>query len=232
MTYPTEQIKSQITENGYALIRKWRQSDSTLEVGTSIGRVIEIERLLPDQGIATVQTLRPRHSTEAIRNQYSGKFGLKDFPFHTDLAHWSRPPRYFILRTLSGSSSVATTLLSGEAVIKAVGRSTFSRAVALPRSWKRSTPRCLLPLTFCAEGVLGLRWDSIFLIPSNQAALDVARVMEVAIWKGSEFHEVALVDRGDTLIVDNWRVLHGRRTVPPSETYRRLERIYVSELYL
>jgi L-asparagine oxygenase len=232
MTYSTEQIKSQITENGYALIRKWRQFDSTLDVAKSIGRVIEMERLLPDQRIPTVQTLTPRHSTEAIRNQYSGKFGMKDFPFHTDLAHWSRPPRYFILRTLSGSSSVGTTLLSGEAVIKAVGRSTFGRAVARPRSWKPSTPRCLLPLTFRAEGVLGVRWDSIFLIPSNQAALDVAMVMETAIWKGTEFPEVALVDRGDTLIVDNWRVLHGRRSVPPSETYRTLERIYVSELFL
>jgi L-asparagine oxygenase len=194
--------------------------------------VIEIERLLPERGITTVQRLIPRDTSASIKNQYSDNFGMSEFPLHTDLAHWARPPRYFILRALTGSSFVPTTLLDGSAVIAAVGHSTFRRALALPRRWRRSKPHCLLPLAFRENDVFGLRWDSLFLIPANSAALEVASVFSTATWKKPEFHKVALTDSGDTLIVDNWRVLHGRGRIPPSETSRALERIYLSELSL
>ncbi|WP_189666890.1 TauD/TfdA family dioxygenase [Pseudomonas amygdali] len=43
--------------------------------------------------------------------------------------------------------------------------------------------------------------------------------------------DVCLCNPGDTLIVDNWRMLHGRSAVPTSAMRRQLERIYISELW-
>ena len=156
---------------------------------------------------------------------------MNEFPLHTDLAHWARPPRYFMLRAVAGSTLVATTMLAGSAVIAAVGESIFRRAVARPRRWSHASPRCLLPLSFRQNGVFGLRWDSVFLIPMNQAAYEVANVMSQEIWKQPDTEHISLTDWGDTLIVDNWRMLHGRGSVPVSETSRLLERIYLSELF-
>lgn len=232
MTVLSREIKADVAEGGYAVIRGWRKSESTLDIGLSIGKVVQIEHLLPNQGIPTVQTLRPRQSMVSVRNQYSGSFGFNEFPLHTDLAHWARPPRYFILRAVAGSAFVPTTMLAGSAIIAAVGDSIFRRALAQPRQWRHSSPRCLLPLAFFQDGVFGLRWDSLFLNPVNQAAHEVASVMSQATWKEPDTAHITLTDAGDTLIVDNWRMLHGRGNVPSSEASRHLERVYLSEISL
>src|SRR2546423_858394 len=83
---------------GHAFLPRWQTNASTEEVARSAGRLVNVEALLPGSGIPSVQVLHPRPQAEAPRNQYSGTFGLGEFPLHTDLAHWSRPPRYLMLR--------------------------------------------------------------------------------------------------------------------------------------
>ncbi len=39
--------------------------------------------------------------------------------------------------------------------------------------------------------------------------------------------KVQLVHAGDTLVIDNWRALHGRSRVPESALLRKLERVYI-----
>lgn len=223
-------IVMKVHQNGYAFVRQWRQSESTLDIGESMGTVIDVEGLLPQHGIPTVQTLRPRQATESPKNQYSGTYGLEEFPLHTDLAHWARPPRYFILRCRIGSSSVVTRLLPSSALSSAVGDMTLRRALARPRQSRPGEKHCLLPLVFFADGIFGLRWDSIFLVPVNELALRVAQAMLTSTWDTRELAELALTDQGDTLIVDNWRFLHGRGSVSSSDMNRNLERVYLSEL--
>ena len=42
--------------------------------------------------------------------------------------------------------------------------------------------------------------------------------------------EVSLVDRGDTLVIDNWRMLHGRKAAPINAMSRQIERAYIGDL--
>lgn len=88
---------------------------------------------------------------------------------------------------------------------------------------------CLLPIIFLINGLYAFRWDSLFLVPMNEAAHQVAKLMRADAWHLSD--EVTLDNSGDTLIVDNWRVLHGRSKVPLTDIDRRLERIYLSEIH-
>lgn len=85
-----------------------------------------------------------------------------------------------------------------------------------------------MPVCFRDGGYAGLRWDYLFLKPLNQAAIRVGESIK-SIQEIRRI-DVCLADPGDTLIIDNWRMLHGRSSVP-SATHRRLERIYVSKLW-
>jgi len=227
---PSHCITALLRQSGYVFFPKWRCGQSTMDIGRWIGSVVDIQALLPRSGIPTVQTLSPRHTRESSSNRYSGTYGLADFPLHTDLAHWARPPRYLILRCRSGAASVATNLLPSSALISRLGTTTVRRAVARPRRLSGIGKQCLLPLMFSANGACGLRWDPLFLIPMNSAAQQVAEFMSANAWEQANLVTITLACPGDTLIVDNWQFLHGRSAVPPDGAGRRIERVYLSEL--
>ena len=222
-------IASRLYRSGYVLIRGWRREETTIAIGQSIGAVVDIHALLPQNNIASVQTLEPRTEAASSLYRYSGVFGLNEFPLHTDLAHWMRPPRYFVLRCQNGSQAVTTRLLASSTLASVLGARTLGRALVRPRRRGPNTALCLLPLVFFSDGVYAFRWDSLFLVPMNEAAHQVAKLMRTQAWHLSE--ALTLAESGDTLIVDNWRVLHGRSKVPLADIDRRLERVYLSEIH-
>ena len=224
-------IAERVHMYGYVLLPMWRQEESTMSVGESIGSVAKLETLLPYENIPTVQTLVPRNKSESRKNLYNGTYGLSEFPLHTDLAHWMQSPRYFMLRCKSGSSRVSTRLLASSKVVSIVGEEKLNRALVRPRRSGRNGGLILLPLLSRVEGVHYFRWDSLFLVPMNETARLVAEVVSMINSSKSELISISLVEFGDTLIVDNWRFLHGRSKVLPGEMERKLERIYLLEIY-
>lgn len=222
-------LSRQLQDDGYAFISEWLCDWSTLEVASLIGTIIDLEALLPGSGIPTVQTLKPRNEREAPKSHYSGVFGLQEFPLHTDLAHWAKPPRYFMLRCIYGTADVATRLLPASAIVSAVGDAVLRRALVKPRRSSRYGSAGLLTLAFSLDPTFGLRWDSLFLKPMNSAAHDVMDFMNRDERTWDELKELLLQRLGDTLIVDNWRMLHGRSHVVAGPN-RILERIYLSEI--
>lgn len=217
---------------GHLFFSKWHPSRATIDIARSIGQVVDVSALLSQSGmIPTVQTLRPRRQGESRDNQYSGTFGLGEFPLHTDLAHWARPPRYFLLRCKEGALAVATHLLPSAAVVSTLGLTTLRRALVRPRYRGRNGKHCLLPVVLPTTDGLGLRWDPLFLVPMNEAGHRVAEAMSANTWDHSQLVATTLSSPGDTLILDNWRFLHGRSSVPANGMGRTLERVYLSELY-
>src|SRR5881396_827254 len=99
----TADVAAALKRDGYWIAHRWHRDLTTKDLGVLVGAVLDLESLLPGSGIPTVQTLRPRLVDESLTNQYSGRYGLGEFPLHTDLAHWARPPRYFLLRCRVGS---------------------------------------------------------------------------------------------------------------------------------
>jgi L-asparagine oxygenase len=78
---------------------------------------------------------------------------------------------------------------------------------------------------------LGMRWDSAFLIPVNESAVQISDAIASLDSGNNHGVDLTLENYGDTLIIDNWRMFHGRSSVPSGSATRALERIYLSSLY-
>ena len=83
-------VKAALEIDGYALLREYCPSVSSLPVFEELGEIDTVE------GLSAIQHLTPKEVSDASPNTYSGKFGTSSFPLHTDLAHWARPPRFHV----------------------------------------------------------------------------------------------------------------------------------------
>jgi hypothetical protein len=203
---------------GFVLIQKWRPDLPTDELAASFTEIQDIA------GISRVQVLTPKTRAESTPNVYSGNFGYGCFPLHTDLAHWFIPPRFVMLRCICGDNDVATSVLGWDALTSYLPPEAVQRARFRPRKPVRGRFH-LLPFRQSLDGVELRRWDGLFLMPDNS---DGARIASFLTGFQSEhlLTKIVLREPGDTLILDNWRTLHGRSDVSQS-SQRVIERVYL-----
>jgi hypothetical protein len=218
-----ESVAATIDQLGFALIQRHMPSAPTVDAMASLGTTLAIPRL------GDIQVLKPRRLTDASPNIYSGNYGYGEFPLHTDLAHWHIPPRYLALRCVKGTLDVATRVLDGNVLIKAIGESELRRALVQPRRPQFGCRPLLRLLDRGADASLLLRWDFLFIQPATEKSAEIYAA--VRDYLGSaHLIEVFLAHEGDTLILDNWRILHGRSSVPDAAVFRHVERVYMGTL--
>ena len=214
-------LRARIATDGYVSLPRHRCDVETVKVAADLG-----EPMAPWDS-AFVQHLVPRATSTP--NTYSGIFGLGPFPFHTDLAHWRLPPRYLLLRCVRGYADVPTLLIDGRTIADAVTLDVLRRAVVRPRRPQAGEMRFLhLWQTSDAGGGL-MRWDDVFLEPASrigELAFREVRERLVAVVPTA----ITMAEAGDTLIVDNWRVLHARPGITAGREHRRLDRVYLEDL--
>lgn len=175
------------------------------------------------RGDPLVATLQPTESKHARRRSLSGTFSLGAFPCHVDTAHWVVPCRYVLLACLDpGIGNRETVLLDTRSLpltdqqrellycsplrIMNGSQSFFSTILHRRRAFVRYDPGCMRPVS--SEGQLALNiFDS-----STWPAL-TTRIR----WR-----------RGRVLVIDNWRVLHGRGEAACEDGQRTLMRVYVN----
>jgi len=215
------ELRNKIAKQGYILIPEHRPSADVVDVANDFGTP-----LTPWEG-GLVQTIIPRK--DAAPNTYSGNFGLGRFPFHTDLAHWHRPPRHLLLRCLVGYQDVSTLLIDGQALVDAVGRNLLTRAIFKPRRPRGGAIALLRLLEPAADDADLLRWDEVFLRPASKVG-DAANT-QIRDWlTKSTPLSITLFRPGDTLIIDNWRMLHARSPIPLGREDRSIQRVYLGGL--
>ena len=212
-----------LAASGYAFMPRFAVGASAIEAASLLGCVDPVEGLDP------VQTLVPRSRARAAPNTYSGIFGESEFPLHTDLAHWALPPRFLVLRCLFGSTSVGTRVLDGRELLDHFGASTLRRALVHPRRPMRNGKQLLRLLQCTDNSEFCLRWDSVYLQPASKCGADVFNRIR-AFLRDPSVAEVTLANPGDTLVLDNWRCLHGRSGVPQTALDRYIERVYLKGL--
>ena len=115
-------------------------------------------------------------------------------------------------------------------ILPSFGAGALQRAVFAGRK-RRLGCSGLVRALWCHELGDIFRWDSVFLRPLNNAAQELAALMQQARWHEAA-EQVPLCRPGDTLLIDNWRMLHGRSPVPTHSKSRLLERVYLSEISL
>ena len=170
------------------------------EISTTLGALAEEARLVP------------RDSREDDWS-LSGAYGRGEFPWHTDGAISTSPPRWMVLQSDS-QTSVGTELLDPDPVLLAKFRKATLRA-ADARGRVRYLP-ALVPSTKNAHRI---RWD-----PRTCPATNPALNAEVTSLPASR-----IVDwrKNTVALVDNHRILHRRPAV--QEEHRELKRFYIRE---
>ncbi len=183
-------LRGDIARDGYAFVRSYRPEADVLVVARALGQPLD------PLGRGAIQELIPR--SNSTPNTYSGSYGLGSFPFHTDLAHWRTPPRYLLLRCVTGYADVPTLLLDGQDVFDAVPVDILARAIFKPRR-PRNGALELLRLYEPTDNGYCFRWDDLFLRPASRVG-DVAdrRIKEQL--SRSEPLRIALAHAGDTLL--------------------------------
>jgi len=193
-------------------------SEHLRELATSFG-VPVVARSAEDM----VSVLRPTAAGDARPNSLSARYSTGSFPFHVDTAHWIVPCRYIVLGCLDPGAGNRKTLLLDTATfplsdeqrqllvstpLRVVNgrRSFFSTITKRGRSFVRYDPGCMLAAT--GDGGRALAVFAAGAWPD--------RVAEVC-WR-----------KGNVLIIDNWRVLHGRSDAKETDPRRTLMRVYVT----
>lgn len=215
-------LPSTVARQGFAFLSIDSTWSDPLRTFQQIGDVVAV-------GDQNIQELRPRRHKEAPRNIYSGNYGLGEFPLHSDLAHWYIPPRYLVLRCVKGAVDVYTLLFDTRLMTKVLGRSVLRRTLAHPR---RPVNGRLSLLRILEEpqnlGTL-IRWDSLFIKPATQASAKTFSNIRDLLSEAPVIRH-SLCTPGDMLVIDNWRMLHGRSAVSPSAFDRHISRAYLSRL--
>lgn len=216
-------VMADIEAKGFALISSYLPDLDTVSAASIIGKTLDLI------GVNQVQILTPKNKEHATPNTYSGIYGLGKFPMHTDLAHWNEPPRYLALRCVVGTPLVKTRLLDFRKIAERIGISELRRLLVQPRRPMRGRRSLQSVLEIKGAEKQLFRWDSVFIEPATKISEGVYLQLKGSI-DIEETIDVTLESPGDTLVIDNWRMLHGRSPVPSEAMARRIERIYMSRI--
>ncbi len=166
--------------------------------------------------------LLPTEADAARPRSLSKAHALGEFPLHNDTAHWLTPCRYVLLACVSpGRASRPTllidtrrlplsehqsSLLHSTPLRVTNGRNSFfSTILSKARPWVRFDPCCMTATT-----------------PDGVKALAV-----LAMEKWPDFIENVQWKTGTVLVMDNWRMLHGRGHADCPDADRKLLRISI-----
>lgn len=213
-------ILTQITYRGWA--HHTAMNSHANAVVSEMGRLGDLlGKRVAGRANVLEEVVRPKTIYNAHPRSLSSRYGLKMLPLHTELSHRFRPCRYLLLGCIEcGSPSTATmlldwhtlgftskdlNLLESAPILVQTGRNSFYSTILSPdRTFLRYDPGCLEAINDRGQEALNLVRDRI-----SGASPDVH------CWAPN-----------DILIIDNWRVLHGRE---PSEedSNRCLARILI-----
>lgn len=133
-----------------------------------------------------------------------------------------------MLRCVVGYDEVPTLLVDGKDVVREVGPEILSRALVQPRRPVRGKMP-LLRLYQPDHGDGLIRWDEVFVRPASRAGETGTERMREALGRAAPV-PVSLASNGDTVVIDNWRMLHARAPVPARCEGRVIERAYMEHL--
>jgi hypothetical protein len=121
-------------------------------------------------------------------------------------------------------------VVDGLPIMQLVGETVLIRALVKPR---RAVQGKRLLLRLYDRGQAGghlLRWDEKYILPASHAG-ELGMSQFRAALRTVPRQDVYLARPGDTLIIDNWRMLHGRGSVPSDALNRVIARVYLRSVH-
>lgn len=198
-------------------------SDDEAIANELVAAARSLGELVPGRLLGVSEVIRPLDDGDAHPRSLSAVHGLGALPFHTELSHRLRPCRYVILACLDpGLGAAATTTLDwrGLGFTEAEMRH-LSSAPILARSGRRSFYTNILPVNRRF-----LRYDRDCLEPVDKRGETALDIVKIRLSTGKAHRHTWR--RGNILLIDNWRCLHGREATIGLES-RRLLRVLIND---
>lgn len=189
-------ILSALSTHGYAQLSDVEGIEHALSATEKLGP------LLPLNGVA-IQKLVPKGKEAAQSNSFSRRHGRGDFPLHTDTAFWTEPARFVVLFSSVASCS-ATRVLSLQDTDNLMAGARLSNPVFLRQTIKGT----FYSHPWGDTTELNTMYDPCCMRPANPAALE----FQAATLRAGERSRRFQWSGAALLIIDNWRVMHGRES--------------------
>ena len=196
-------LQSELTATGFTVVR---DDVAPLDIAYTLGQAIPAGRN---------ETLSTRLETPAGKSE--------EILLHTDKCYWRIPPRYLILRIESlhgvvGGETILADLREAAQLVSSADqdllRNTLVTFSAPSNRSAHQERACLLATQWNEEDVARLRLDLISPQIRSVAERWSARAKSIAVC-------VAALP-GETLVLDNWRIAHGRLRTDVAPGGRRL----------
>jgi alpha-ketoglutarate-dependent taurine dioxygenase len=167
-------------------------------------------------------TLVPTQSTNARARSLSKIHDVGEFPLHVDTAHWLTPCRYIVLACVQpGYGSPATLLMDTHQV-----RLNDSQTALLHSTpFRVSNGRKSFFSTILSKERPFVRFDQGCMTPTSPDGVKALDIYSRHNW--SEYIEAVHWKTGAVVVIDNWRVLHGREASNSTDSDRKLLRISI-----
>ena len=215
-------ILTALQEHGWIELHNIHLPSQMLSLAERLGHVVH------QDSRPLISTLTPTPAQAAASATASQTYGTGEFPFHTDLANWPSPARFLVMGNFDVAAQTPTLLLDTKTDdLFSELRPLLKRAI-----WKVTQTRRAFNCTmlFSHSGTEGLRWDTNVMSPTNQAAEELAQRLrsELPLSGRSNLQSIQWHQTGRVVIVDNWRMLHARPSVPATDLMRTLHRVFVT----
>ena len=193
-----------------------RLSAAILSIASGLGKVI------PGRGRQQVERLGPQSAASSYRGSLSSLHGLAPLPLHTDTAHWPVPCRYLVMACVDPGPLPAPTVLLDTRAIRLTReqRGALLNAVFLIRNGRKSFYG-----TISSAGRPFIRFDlGCMEGQSDNCSTAVSGYTDRTATSRTTSYEWT---PGKVLVIDNWRMLHGRGVIGDTQPGRVLRRVMV-----
>ncbi|MFC6268913.1 TauD/TfdA family dioxygenase [Frigoriflavimonas asaccharolytica] len=214
----TENERIQLSTNGWTEFKSGSTDIELISIASEIGNILK------HPNGQDVFILKPKLKNEASYGTFSSKHGLSNFPLHTDTAFYKNPARYILMHSLQSNNCETTILRKIDFwdLLTDLDKKKAERAIYLV---KTNREKFYTSLIFNQKNESGIKYDSTCMFPFNKYAKEFDEIFQETI-KKIEPIKIEWTE-GKTLIIDNWKNLHGRKSAE-AETNRILKRIYIN----
>lgn len=170
-----------------------------------------------------LHVLTPSRAENAQPNSLSSRHSTGAFPLHVDTAHWTTPCRYVILACAELRHGVRSTTLVD---FKAMEILPKEREILHCLPYKVSNGRRSFYGTVLSKDREFIRYDPGCMRPAIKGHHELEQVFAENRIRSQTRKYVW--EPGKVLIIDNWRMLHGRGDEETCEQDRTLYRVLVA----
>lgn len=166
--------------------------------------------------------LSPTQADAAMPRSQSNIHAVGEFPLHIDTAHWITPCRYVMLACVSPGNANRPTLLMDTRSLP-LNEHQFSLLHSTPL--RVTNGRNSFFSTILSKARPFVRFDPGCMTASTPEGVKTLSILEKKNWP--DHIETVCWQAGTVVVIDNWRMLHGRGHADCPDADRKLLRISI-----